>query len=101
MAERLIRSHPNPTVQLSISTERFMQTWHQTISGRTQQTSSLCTGLVVAETSEIRAALNQVLGLPIQQESLKVQPGTINILHYPASAKYPVLQAMNLSGEIS
>jgi phosphoserine phosphatase len=101
MAERLIRSHPNPTVQLSISTERFMQTWHQTISGRTQQTSSLCTGLVVAETSEIRGALNQVLGLPIQQESLKVQPGTINILHYPASAKYPVLQAMNLSGEIS
>ncbi len=101
MAERLIRSHPNPTVQLSISTEKFMQTWHQTISGRTQQTSSLCTGLVVAETSEIRGALNQVLGLPIQQESLKVQPGTINILHYPASAKYPVLQAMNLSGEIS
>lgn len=101
MAEKLIRSHPNPTVQLSISTKRFMQTWHQTISERTHQTSSLCTGLVVAETSEIRGALNQVLGLPIQQQSLKVQPGNINILHYPAAAKHPVLQAMNLSGEIS
>ncbi len=101
MAETLIRSHPNPTVQLSISTEKFMQTWHQTISGRSHQNSSLCTGLVVAETSEIRAALNQVLGLPIQQESLQVQPGTINILHYPASAKHPVLQTMNLSGQIS
>lgn len=101
MAEKLIRSHPNPTVQLSISTERFMQTWHQTISGRSRQNSSLCTGLVVAETSEIRGALNQVLGLPATQESLNVQPGTINILHYPASAKHPVLQAMNLSGEIS
>jgi phosphoserine phosphatase len=101
MAEKLIRSHPKPTVQLSISTEKFMQTWHQTISGRSHQNSSLCTGLVVAETGEIRAALNQVLGLPIQQQSLKVQPGTINILHYPASAKYPVLQAMNLSGKIS
>ena len=101
MAERLIRSHPHPTVQLSISTERFMQTWHQTISGRSHQSSSLCTGLVVAETGEIRGALNQVLGLPIQHQSLKVKPGTINILHYPASAKYPVLQAMNLSGEIN
>lgn len=101
MAEKLIQSHPNPTVQLSISTEKFMQTWHQTISGRSHQNSSLCTGLVVAETSEIRAALNQVLGLPIQQESLQVQPGTINILHYPASAKHPVLQTMNLSGKIS
>jgi phosphoserine phosphatase len=101
MAEKLIRSHPTPTLQLSISTEKFMQTWHQTISGRTHQTLSLCTGLVVAETSEIRGALNQVLGLPIQQQSLKVQPGTINILHYPASTKHPVLQAMNLSGEIS
>ncbi|MEG3846605.1 histidine phosphatase family protein [Microcoleus sp. herbarium19] len=101
MAGKLIKSHPQPTVQLSISTERFMQTWHQTISGRSRQSSSLCTGLVVAEIGEIRAALNQVLGLPIQQQSLKIKPGTINILHYPASAKYPVLQAMNLSGEIS
>ena len=101
MADKLIRSHPKPTVNLSISTEKFMQTWHQTISGRSHQNSSLCTGLVVAETGEIRGALNQVLGLPTQQQSLKVQPGTINILHYPASAKYPVLQAMNLSGKIS
>jgi phosphoserine phosphatase len=101
MAKRLIRSHPNPTVELSISTARFMQTWHQTISGRSRQNSSLCTGLVVAETGEIMGALNQVLGLPIPQQSLKVKPGTINILHYPASAKHPVLQAMNLSGKIS
>ena len=101
MAERSIGTHPHPTVQLSVSTERFMQTWHQTISGRSRQSPSLCTGLVVAEIGEIRAALNQVLGLPIQQQSLKVKPGTINILHYPASAKYPVIQAMNLSGEIS
>ncbi len=26
MAEKFMRSHPNPTVQLSISTEKFMQT---------------------------------------------------------------------------
>jgi phosphoserine phosphatase len=101
MAEKLMRSHPKPTVQLSISTERFMQTWHQTISGQSRQNSSLCTGLVVAETGEIRGALNQVLGLPIPERSLQVKPGNINILHYPASAKYPVLQAMNLSGKIS
>jgi phosphoserine phosphatase len=101
MAEKLIRSRSQPTVQLSISTERFMQTWHQTISGRSREASSLCTGLVVAEISEIRGALNQVLGLQTQQQSLKIKPGTINILHYPASAKYPVLQAMNVSGEIS
>ncbi|NJK73871.1 MAG: histidine phosphatase family protein [Richelia sp. CSU_2_1] len=101
MAEKLIRSRPNPTVQLSVSTERFMQTWHQTIYGRDRQNSSLCTGLVVAETGEIRAALNQVLGLPTQHQSLQVKPGTIDILHYPASAKHPVLQAMNLSGTIS
>jgi broad specificity phosphatase PhoE len=101
MAERLIRSHPNPTVQLSISTERFMQTWHQTISWRSRQNSSLCTGLVVAETGEIIGSLNQVLGLPISHQSLKVKPGNINILHYPASAKHPVLQAMNLSGKTS
>ncbi|WP_293338094.1 histidine phosphatase family protein [Microcoleus sp. CAWBG58] len=101
MAEKLIESHPKPTVKLSISTERFMQTWHQTISGRSRQSPSLCTGLVVAEIGEIRAALNQVLGLPIQQQSLRIKSGTINILHYPASAEYPVLQAMNLSGEIS
>lgn len=101
MAERLIRSHPNPTVQLSISTEKFMQTWHQTISRRSHKNSSLYTGLVVAEIGEIRAALNQVLGLPIQHQSLQVKPRTINILHYPASAKHPVLQAMNLSGKIS
>ena len=101
MAEKLIASHPKPTVQLSISTEKFMHTWHQTISGRSRQSPSLCTGLVVAEIGEIRAALNQVLGLPIQEQSLKIKPGTINILHYPASAKHPVLQAMNLSGKIS
>jgi phosphoserine phosphatase len=101
MAKKLLRSRPKPTLQLSTSTDKFMQTWHQTIYGRSREKSSLCTGLVVAEISEIRGALNQVLGLPIQQQALKVKPGNINILHYPASAKHPVLQAMNLSGEIS
>ncbi|MCU0543731.1 MAG: histidine phosphatase family protein [Oscillatoriaceae cyanobacterium Prado104] len=100
MAAKLMRSRPQPTVHLSVATERFMQTWHQTIYGRSRENSSLCTGLVVAEIREIQGALNQVLGLPSQQQSLKIKPGTIDILHYPASAKHPVLQAMNLSGEI-
>ncbi len=101
MAKKLIRSRSQPTVHLSVATEKFMQTWHQTIYRRSRETSSLCTGLVVAETNEIQGALNQVLGLSTQHKSLKVQPGTIDILHYPAAAKHPVLQAMNLSGKIS
>lgn len=74
-----------------------MQTWHQTIYRLSRDNPSLCTGLVVAETSEFWGALNQVLGLPTQQESLKFKSGNINILHSPAPAKHPVLQSMNLS----
>lgn len=96
IVESIIKSQPNPPVNLQVSRENFFDIWHHTISKRSQNYNMLSTGLVVAAQNTISTQLSQILGLK-SRLSLEVNPGEINIVFYPTSQNKPVLQAMNIS----
>jgi phosphoserine phosphatase len=94
ITELLIQSHPNPLVNLQLLHQDFLTSWHQTIGNR--NIASLSTGIVIADTTIIQSALNQILQLEINSQQLNIQPDKISILFYPTSQNQAVIQAMNI-----
>ncbi len=97
IAEKILQYHPS-TVHLQTLRLDFPRLWQQTIQSCSIDSTSLTTGLVVADDTIIQQMLGQVLELSAdQQENLQLISGTMSIVHYPVAHRKPVLQALNIS----
>ncbi len=78
--------------------EDFFESWQQSLA-QTTSNDQLVTGLISARPQAIAQLLGQVLGMDKEQSwRLQLQPGTLSVIHYPATNHPPILQTMNLSG---
>lgn len=97
LVQRILQSHPE-TIQLQSQQQHFLHAWQQTIAAKSDYSTQLMTGLVVAKSSEIQQLLGNAIGLnPKDHKRLQIQPGTLSVLHYPTADCLPIVQAINFS----
>jgi phosphoserine phosphatase len=96
LIDQLLQYHPQ-TVQIQSQQARFLFDWQRTIAAKSTYSSQLITGLVIAQSSDMQQILGDAIGLsPSQYWRLRVQPGSLSILHYPNSYA-SVVQAFNFA----
>jgi probable phosphoglycerate mutase len=94
MAESILNYQNSFPVHLQASRHDFLRMWHQTIQSQSRNSSSLVTGLAIADRHTIQSSLAEILGIN-NLSSVNLKSGTFNVLHYPLSTNHPILQAIN------
>jgi probable phosphoglycerate mutase len=94
LKEQLDRLQSRSVVHLQVDTQNFLPVWNQMITRNVCPLDTVCTGLVVATTSEIQGLLHRIVGA-VRPNSLRVEPGKLAVVYYPTSTTHPILQAMN------
>ncbi|MGL5804348.1 MAG: hypothetical protein ACRC11_02715, partial [Xenococcaceae cyanobacterium] len=97
MAELLLSDRNSSIVYLQASQQDFLQLWHQTLKFPSSQSSTLITGLAIADRNTIQSSLVEILGITSHSSSLNLKSGTISVLHYPLSTNHPILQTLNFA----
>ncbi len=80
-------------VHLQASQQDFLRMWHQTLKVQSSQSSTLITGMAIADRHIIQSSLAEILGIT-DPFSLNLKGGTISVLHYPLSTNHPILQTL-------
>jgi phosphoserine phosphatase len=95
---QILQNHPE-TLHLQISQQNFVQVCQETIENRNKsmKMNKLISGFIVASQANIQQLIGQNMGLNYSQiHRLKLEEGTVSIIHYPNQEHLPILQGMNI-----
>lgn len=93
--DQILAHHPS-TLRFETLKTDFLQDWQQTIARRTADSTQLVTGLAVTHIAQIQRLIARAIGLADSQ-SIALEPGNLNILHYSSIHHPPVLQSLNFN----